>query len=87
MACLSALPGPFKVAELRMLGIIPMSVRWATKKAGGSSKNGRKSSGKRLGLKKGDGELHFTLQGSGFHVYGKTPEFRSILFRPICHSW
>lgn len=29
----------------------------ATKKAGGSSKNGRDSAGRRLGLKKGDGQL------------------------------
>lgn len=31
--------------------------RWASKKAGGSSHNGRKTAGKRLGLKCGDGEL------------------------------
>ena len=31
-------------------------VREASKKAGGSSRNGRKSPGKRLGLKCGDGE-------------------------------
>jgi len=29
----------------------------ATKKAGGSSKNGRDSAGRRLGVKKGDGQL------------------------------
>jgi len=29
----------------------------ATKKAGGSSRNGRDSAGKRLGVKKGDGQL------------------------------
>jgi large subunit ribosomal protein L27 len=29
----------------------------ATKKAGGSSKNGRDSPGRRLGVKKGDGQL------------------------------
>uniref|UniRef100_A0A7S3JZ41 50S ribosomal protein L27, chloroplastic n=1 Tax=Aureoumbra lagunensis TaxID=44058 RepID=A0A7S3JZ41_9STRA len=32
-------------------------VRYASKKAGGSSKNGRKSPGKRLGVKKFGGEL------------------------------
>ena len=31
-------------------------VRWASKKAGGSSRNGRKTAGKRLGLKCGDGK-------------------------------
>ena len=31
------------------------SIRWATKKAAGSCKNGGKSAGRRLGLKKGDG--------------------------------
>ena len=36
--------------------LLPSCVRWASKKAGGSSKNGRKSPGKRLGLKCGDGE-------------------------------
>lgn len=39
------------------LSISPLSftqVRWATKAAAGSSKNGRKSAGKRLGLKKGN---------------------------------
>eukprot|EP00160_Parvularia_atlantis_P000437 Unigene10359_Nuclearia_a/m.31652 Unigene10359_Nuclearia_a/g.31652 ORF Unigene10359_Nuclearia_a/g.31652 Unigene10359_Nuclearia_a/m.31652 type:complete len:147 (+) Unigene10359_Nuclearia_a:175-615(+) len=30
--------------------------RWATKKAGGSTKNGRDSAGRRLGLKKSDGQ-------------------------------
>eukprot|EP00123_Amoebidium_parasiticum_P019451 comp25772_c0_seq1/m.47032 comp25772_c0_seq1/g.47032 ORF comp25772_c0_seq1/g.47032 comp25772_c0_seq1/m.47032 type:complete len:154 (-) comp25772_c0_seq1:71-532(-) len=30
--------------------------RWATKKSGGSSKNGRKSPGQRLGIKKFEGE-------------------------------
>ena len=29
----------------------------ATKKAGGSSKNGRDSAGRRLGVKKGDGQM------------------------------
>jgi hypothetical protein len=38
--------------------------RWATKKAGGSSHNGRDSHGKRLGVKKFDGKLihHFKLE-------------------------
>lgn len=31
-------------------------VRWASKKAGGSTRNGRKSAGKRLGLKCGNGK-------------------------------
>ncbi|XP_064406693.1 large ribosomal subunit protein bL27-like [Halichondria panicea] len=31
-------------------------VRWASKKAGGSTRNGRKTAGRRLGLKCGDGE-------------------------------
>ena len=31
-------------------------VRWASKKAAGSTRNGRKSAGRRLGLKCGDGE-------------------------------
>ncbi len=30
-------------------------VRWASKKAGGSTRNGRKTAGRRLGLKCGDG--------------------------------
>ena len=33
-----------------------MLSRAASKKAGGSSRNGRKTAGKRLGLKCGDGE-------------------------------
>ncbi|GES90386.1 50S ribosomal protein L27 [Rhizophagus clarus] len=33
-----------------------MQQRWATKKAGGSTHNGRDSPGKRLGIKKSDGE-------------------------------
>lgn len=32
-------------------------VRWATKKAGGTTKNGRDSPGKRLGVKKFGGEV------------------------------
>ena len=39
-------------------------VRWASKKAGGSSQNGRKSAGKRLGLKCGDGEQLLLLQNA-----------------------
>jgi len=39
-----------------VLGALQLQVRWATKKAGGSSKNGRDSAGRRLGLKKGDGQ-------------------------------
>lgn len=36
---------------------VTMPVRWATKHGGGRSKNGRDSIGKRLGIKKQDGEL------------------------------
>eukprot|EP00126_Sphaerothecum_destruens_P007690 Sdes_comp19948_c0_seq2m12447 len=32
-------------------------VRWATKKAGGSVKNGKKTAGRRLGVKRFEGEL------------------------------
>jgi large subunit ribosomal protein L27 len=35
-----------------------MQRRWATKKAGGSTHNGRDSPGKRLGIKKSDGKYH-----------------------------
>ena len=35
--------------------------RWASKKAGGSTKNGRKSHGQRLGLKCGDGKSKVLL--------------------------
>lgn len=31
-------------------------MRWASKKAAGSTRNGRKSAGRRLGIKSGDGE-------------------------------
>ena len=34
----------------------PVQVRWATKKAGGSSKNGRTSPGQRLGVKRFGGQ-------------------------------
>ena len=34
----------------------------ATKKAGGSSKNGRDSAGRRLGVKKGDGSVLYGIQ-------------------------
>ena len=40
---------------LPMRGPFVLPCRWATKKAGGSTKNGRKSAGKRLGVKKGGG--------------------------------
>ncbi|KAA8490960.1 50S ribosomal protein L27 [Porphyridium purpureum] len=39
-----------------------MWVRWASKKAKGSSKNGRKTAGKRLGFKKSDGEVVYPGQ-------------------------
>ena len=39
----------------------PMARRWATKKGGGSSKNGRKSPGKRLGVKKFEGMCSATV--------------------------
>jgi large subunit ribosomal protein L27 len=38
-------------------------VRTATKKAGGSSKNGRKTAGRRLGLKRHDGEKKRQREG------------------------
>lgn len=37
------------------------SIRWATKRAGGSSKNGRDSMSKRLGVKKFGGYLFSTF--------------------------
>lgn len=37
--------------------IVVCGIRWATKKAAGSTRNGRKSAGRRLGLKCGDGML------------------------------
>lgn len=37
-------------------------VRWATKKAAGSTKNGRDSPGQRLGLKKSGGQSVFQGQ-------------------------
>ncbi|EGZ08001.1 hypothetical protein PHYSODRAFT_288786 [Phytophthora sojae] len=37
-------------------GVFTLSRRWATKKAGGSTKNGRDSESKRLGVKKFGGE-------------------------------
>ena len=54
MTC-TAVHAALGVTERRVFGVIFAPIRWASKKAGGSSKNGRKSSGKRLGLKKGDG--------------------------------
>jgi hypothetical protein len=43
---------PTKVFET----YVPAGVRWASKKAAGSTRNGRKSAGRRLGLKCSDGE-------------------------------
>lgn len=51
----------------------PMARRWATKKGGGSSKNGRKSAGKRLGVKLFEGEsaisgnIIIRQRGTKFH--------------------
>ena len=43
-------------ADVKALGVGPiMGKRWASKKGGGSSKNGRSTAGKRLGLKKSGG--------------------------------
>ena len=46
----------FVLLVLYALFSVDVCVRWASKKAGGSSNNGRKSAGKRLGLKCGDGK-------------------------------
>mmetsp|Transcript_63522 Transcript_63522/g.143275 ORF Transcript_63522/g.143275 Transcript_63522/m.143275 type:complete len:119 (+) Transcript_63522:120-476(+) len=45
---------PFLQNHLAALGV---QVRWATKKAGGVTKNGRDSAGRRLGVKKFGGEV------------------------------
>ena len=57
-------PNPRAAMMLRGLtsvlsrGVSPLgTVRWATKKAGGSSRNGRKSPGQRLGIKKFGGNI------------------------------
>lgn len=47
-----ATPGPMLLDPLRSAG----QRRWATKKTGGSSANGRDSIGRRLGLKKSGGQ-------------------------------
>ncbi|KAL5473015.1 hypothetical protein EMCRGX_G027455 [Ephydatia muelleri] len=46
----------FGVQLIRLECLMSQSVRWSSKKAGGSTRNGRKTAGKRLGLKCGDGE-------------------------------
>ena len=52
---------------------VPVQVRTATKKAGGSSKNGRKSPGQRLGVKRfgghlvNAGEILVRQRGTRFH--------------------
>jgi len=43
-------------------------MRWSSKKAGGSSRNGRKTAGKRLGLKCGDGKSCYMAQCSVFKL-------------------
>eukprot|EP00474_Spongospora_subterranea_P001784 CRZ02242.1 hypothetical protein [Spongospora subterranea] len=47
---------------LRPFSATVQFVRWATKKAAGSTKNGRDSPGQRLGLKKSGGQSVFTGQ-------------------------
>jgi large subunit ribosomal protein L27 len=54
-----SLSGSFQAAQgqfIRSQGLFQQSIRFATKKAGGSSRNGRDSQAKRLGVKKFGGE-------------------------------
>lgn len=51
-ACLGRVVAPVRAS----LPILSVPVRWASKKAGGSTKNGRDSVGKRLGVKKFGGQ-------------------------------
>lgn len=59
---------------VRPMPMVNIQVRTATKKAGGSSRNGRDSIGKRLGLKRADGQLVTTgcilirQRGSSVHA-------------------
>ena len=65
-------PGPREVC-----GALMTWERWATKKQGGSTTNGRDSAAKRLGVKKFAGEVsvspepssRITLSGHVFRVY------------------
>ncbi|CAI8039467.1 50S ribosomal protein L27 [Geodia barretti] len=56
-------------------------VRWASKKAAGSTRNGRKSAGRRLGLKCSDGEsvipgnIIVRQRGTAFHPGANASSF------------
>lgn len=43
-------------SKIKIKAFVFTHVRFASKKSGGSSRNGRKSAGKRLGIKRTDGE-------------------------------
>ncbi len=45
------------------------AVRWASKKAAGSTRNGRKSGGNRLGVKCGDGKLSRSIVSYVHHEF------------------
>ena len=66
-------PGNVMAGALKRDGLVGITARFATKKSGGSSKNGRDSIGKRLGVKRFSGErvaagnILVRQRGSSFH--------------------